>query len=178
MPSQSFAATIFASSHPNIEKRLSMQVIIVSTALFIAGVALLVIFSKDGRGYSPLNISLMAAGALLSLYAIRKGFSHSMEIVYTPTGSKTEEHSLFFDLKYMDELKNCTLSGDFRAISEVKSEKSGNLRMDVILSQDRKFAAVQLLQFIPYAYQPVTPVKYFTNEEASDLFTFLSGCKK
>ena len=39
--------------------------------------------------------------------------------------------------------------------------------MDVILSADKKFAAVQLFQFVPYTYQPITSVQYFTNEKAS-----------
>jgi hypothetical protein len=46
--------------------------------------------------------------------------------------------------------------------------------MDVILSEDKKFAAVQLFQFVPYTYQPITSVHYFTNEDASAVVAFLS----
>jgi len=49
--------------------------------------------------------------------------------------------------------------------------------MDVMLSADKKFAAVQLFQFVPYTYQPITPVQYFTNEEASAVVVFLSKSK-
>ena len=46
--------------------------------------------------------------------------------------------------------------------------------MDVILSADNKFAAVQLFQFVPYTYQPVTAVHYFTNDAAAAVATFLT----
>ena len=49
--------------------------------------------------------------------------------------------------------------------------------MDVILSADKKFAAVQLFQFVPYTYQPITSVQYFTNEQASAVIAFLSKSK-
>ena len=61
--------------------------------------------------------------------------------------------------------------------SNIKSEASGNIRMDVILSADKKFAAVQLFQFIPYTYQPITSVQYFTDEQASAVIAFLAKSK-
>ena len=54
---------------------------------------------------------------------------------------------------------------------------SGNLRLDVMLSEDRKFAAVQLFQFVPYTYNPVTSVRYFTNGEAASIAAFLTKTK-
>ena len=68
---------------------------------------------------------------------------------------------------------NLVNSGSFSADSNIKSEASGNIRMDVILSADKKFAAVQLFQFVPYNYQPITSaynigtVLYKRNESAS-----------
>ena len=46
--------------------------------------------------------------------------------------------------------------------------------MDVILCADNKFAAVQLFQFVPYTYQPVTAVHYFTNDAAAAVAAFLT----
>jgi hypothetical protein len=74
-------------------------------------------------------------------------------------------------------LKNLVNSGSFSADSKIKSEASGNIRMDVILSADKKFAAVQLFQFIPYTYQPITSVQYFTDEQASAVIAFLTKSK-
>lgn len=46
-----------------------------------------------------------------------------------------------------------------------------------MLSEDRKFAAVQLFQFVPYTYNPVTSVRYFTNGEAASIAAFLTKTK-
>ena len=88
-----------------------------------------------------------------------------------------EDKSSTVDLKHMDALRNLVNSGSFSAGSNIKSEASGNIRMDVILSADKKFAAVQLFQFIPYTYQPITSVQYFTDEQASAVIAFLAKSK-
>lgn len=80
-------------------------------------------------------------------------------------------------LRNMYQLKEMVKSGMFPVDTMLKSESSGNIRMDVILSEDKKFAAVQLFQFVPYTYNPITSVQYFTNGEASAVAAFLSKCK-
>lgn len=50
--------------------------------------------------------------------------------------------------------------------------------MDVMISQDNKFAAVQLYQFVPYTYTPVTSVRYYTGSDAVAVSTFLEKCKQ
>ena len=59
----------------------------------------------------------------------------------------------------------------------MKSENSGNIRLDIILSEDKKFASVQLIQFDPYTYNPLTSVQYFTNGEAASVAAFLAKSK-
>lgn len=77
----------------------------------------------------------------------------------------------------MDNLTTLVNSGSFSANTDLRSETTGNIRMDVILSEDNKFAAVQLFQFVPYTYQPITSVHYFTNEKASAVAAFLAKSK-
>ena len=119
-------------------------------------------------------MALMVLGTGLFLMGIFRLFWKSKEVIYLPTKSVAKEHSIFFDLKHMDALRNLVNSGSFSAGSNIKSEASGNIRMDVILSADKKFAAVQLFQFIPYTYQPITSVQYFTDEQASAVIAFLA----
>ena len=70
-------------------------------------------------------------------------------------------------------IENEQLNGE----TEIKSSGSGNVRMDVMISQDNKFAALQLFQFVPYTYTPVTSVRYFTGSEAAAVSAFLSKCR-
>lgn len=177
MTTSTIDATIFASSHPHIAKRTSISALIVSCLMLTSGViAFVSTFEMEERS-STLSMGLMVLGTALFLIGIFRLFWKSKQIVYLPTGSVANEHSFFFDLKYADELTEMVEAGDFSATSAMKGGASGNLRLDVILSEDRKFAAVQLFQFVPYTYNPITPVRYYTNGEATSIAAFLAKCK-
>ena len=158
---QTIDATIFASSHPDIAKRTSVSGVLISSVMLLVGIlAFVSTFELDDKS-STVSMALMVLGTGLFLMGIFRLFWKSKEVIYLPTKSVAKEHSIFFDLKHMDALRNLVNSGSFSAGSNIKSEASGNIRMDVILSADKKFAAVQLFQFIPYTYQPITSVQYW-----------------
>jgi uncharacterized protein with GYD domain len=174
---QTIDATIFASTHPDIAKRTSVSGVLISSIMLLIGIlAFASIFELDDKS-STASMALMVLGAGLFLMGIFRLFWKSKEVIYLPTKSVAKEHSVFFDLKHVDTLMNFVNSGSFSTDLKIKSEASGNIRMDVMLSADKKFAAVQLFQFVPYTYQPITPVQYFTNEEASAVVAFLSKSK-
>lgn len=177
MTTPAIDATIFASSHPDIAKRTSVSGLIFSGLMLLIGVlAFISTFEMEDRS-STLSMGLMVLGSGLFLIGIFRLFWKSKEVVYLPTGSIAKEQSIFFDLKYMDQLKEIVKSGAFSADTNLKGGTSGNLRMDIILSEDKKFAAVQLFQFVPYTYNPITSVQYFTNGEATAVAGFLSKCR-
>ena len=174
---QAIDATIFASSHPDIAKRTSFSGVLISSIMLVVGViAFASTFGLEDKS-STVSMALMVLGTGLFLMGIFRLFWKSKEVVYLPTSSVAKEHSVFFDLKHMDSLVNIVNSGSFSADSAIKSESNGNIRMDIILSEDKKFAAVQLFQFVPYNYQPITSVQYYTNESASAVVAFLSKSK-
>lgn len=174
---QTIDVTIFASSHPDIAKRTSISGVLISSVMLLVGIlAFASTFELDDKS-STASMGLMVLGTGLFLIGIFRLFWKSKEVVYLPTGSVAKEHSIFFDLKHMDALTSLVKSRSFSADSSIIGEASGNIRMDVILSADKKFAAVQLFQFVPYTYQPITSVQYFTNEEASAVIAFLSKSK-
>ena len=150
MTTPAIDATIFASSHPDIAKRTSVSGLIFSGIMLLIGVlAFISTFEMEDRS-STLSMGLMVLGTGLFLIGIFRLFWKSKEVVYLPTGSIAKEQSVFFDLKYMDQLKEIVKLGTFSADTNLKGGTSGNLRMDIILSEDKKFAAVQLFQFVPY----------------------------
>lgn len=171
---QSIDATIFASSHPDVVKRISVSGILFSSLMLLAGVlAFVSTFSFEDKS-STVSMALMVLGTGLFLVGIFRLFWKSKETVYLPTGSLTKERSVFFDLKHKDKLVDLVNSGSFTTDSSIKSTASGNIRMDVIFSEDKKFVGVQLFQFIPYTYQPITPVRYFTGAGALAIVAFLT----
>lgn len=177
MAIQTIDATIFASSHPDIAKRTSISGLIFSSLILLVGVlAFVSTFEMEDRS-STLSMGLMVLGTGMFLIGIFRLFWKSKEVVYVPTGSVAKEQSIFFDLKHMEQLKDMVQTGEFPADVKLKGENNGNIRMDVILSEDKNFAAVQLFQFVPYTYNPITSVHYFTNGKASAMAAFLSKCR-
>ena len=162
MATQAIDATIFASTHPDIAKRTSVSGLIFSVAMLLLGILIFASTFEVTDRSSTLSMLLMVLGTAFFLLGIFRLFWKSKEVVYIPTGSITKERSVFFDLKHMGKLKEMIEKGQLSIEEGVKSEGSGNVRLDVILSQDNKFAAVQLFQFVPYTYTPVTSVHYYT----------------
>lgn len=176
MAIQTIDATIFASSHPDIAKRTSVSGLIFSCIMLLVGIlAFVSTFELEDRS-STTSMTLMVLGTGLFLAGIFRMFWKSKEVVYLPTGSKAKERTVFFDLRHMDKLTDIVNTGAF-ASKEIKSEASGNIRMDVIISEDNKFAAIQLFQFVPYTYQAVTTVHYYKDDEATAVANFLSRSK-
>ena len=174
MATQAIDATIFASSHPDIAKRTSISGLLISCVMLLIGIlSFASTFELEDKS-STVSMALMVFGTGLFLLGIFRLFWKSKEVVYVPTGSIAKERSIFFESAENEpELtRSVNLSICFR--SKIKSEASGNIRMDVILSADNKFAAVQLFQFVPYTYQPVTAVHYFTNDAAAAVAAFLT----
>lgn len=177
MTTQAIDATIFASSHPDIAKRTSVSGLIFSCIMLVAGIlAFVSTFEIEDRS-STISMGLMVLGTGLFLIGVFRLFWKSKQIVYLPTGSVAKEQSVFFDLKHMDRLADMVKTGEFTTVSDMHGSASGNLRLDIMLSEDKKFAAVQLFQFVPYTYNPVTSVRYFTNGEAASIAAFLAKSK-
>lgn len=177
MSTQTMDTTIFVSSHPDITKRTSTSGLILTCVMLLFGILAFVSTFQLADRLSTLSMALIVLGAGLFLFGVFRLFWKSKEVVYLPTGSIAKEHTIFFDLKDLNLLAEVVKKGSFSAASEVKGDSSGNIRMDVILTEDANFAAVQLFQFVPYTYNPVTAVCYYTNNEASELAAFLKRCR-
>lgn len=177
MATQTIDATLFASTHPDIAKRTSISGLIFSVAMLLVGILIFASIFEMNDKSSTVSMALMVLGTALVLLAVFRMFWKSKEIVYLPTGSVAKERSLFFDLKNVGKLTEMLEHGKLDSEAGVKSNASGNVRMDIMISQDNKFAAVQLFQFVPYTYTPVTAVCYFTGSDAAAVSTFLSKCQ-
>ena len=177
MATQTIDATLFASEHPDIVKRTSVSGLILSVAMLLIGVFIFASIFEMHDKSSTVSMALMVLGTALVLLGVFRMFWKSKEMVYLPTGSVAKERSLFFDLKHMNRLTEMIEHGKLDCEASVKSDASGNVRMDVMLSQDNRFAAIQLFQFVPYTYTPITAVHYFKENEAATVSTFMTKCK-
>ena len=173
MTTQTVDTTLWQSAHPHIAKRISLTGILYSVVMLLAGLFLFVFDFEIHDKSSALSMTLMVIGTALILYAVYRIFWRSSELVYLPTGSVAKEYSLFYDLKHLNTLTDLLNHGCPDASHCMKGEASGNVRLDIMLSRDNRFAAVQLFQFVPYSYMPVTEVRYYTDADAASVSAFL-----
>ena len=78
----------------------------------------------------------------------------------------TKEGSCFFDVCDLHALTDQLDKKVFDKDSDVQVKTNGNIRMDYLISQDKRFAAVQLFRFIPYTYEAASSVYYLTGQDA------------
>ena len=150
MATQTIDATLFASSHPDIAKRTSVSGLLISVGMMLVGILIFASIFEMSDKSSTLSMGLMVLGTALILLGVFRLFWKSKEIVYLPTGSVAKERSLFFDLKHIGNLTEMLDRRKLVGEAGVKSESSGNVRLDVMISQDNKFAALHLYQLVTY----------------------------
>ena len=158
-------ATLFSTTHPDVVKRTSVSSIIISAILCVIGAGAFATSLKMGDSSSTMSMVLMAGGTILFLWAVFRFFWRGKEWVYAPTGSVAKEGTCFFDVCDLQALTDA-LEKKFEP-DDVKVKTNGNVRMDYMISQDKKFVAAQLFRFIPYTYEPASSVFYFTGDDAS-----------
>ncbi|MDO4180375.1 MAG: hypothetical protein Q4D36_03680 [Bacteroidales bacterium] len=169
--------TMFSTVHPDIEKRTSVSSVLVSAIFCVIGAGAFVTSLKMGDSSSTMSMAFMTGGTILFLLAVFRLFWKSKEWVYVPTGSVAKERTCFFDECDLQALAATLESKDFTGKNDVKAKSCGNVRMDYMLSQDKRFVAVQLFRFVPYTYEPASSVFYYTGAEAGAFVRCLEASK-
>ena len=140
-------ATLFSTTHPDVVKRTSISSVIISAILCVIGAGAFATSLKMGDSSSTMSMVFMAGGTILFLWAVFRLFWRSKEWVYAPTGSVAKEGACFFDVCDLQALTETLEKKGFETKNDVKVKTNGNVRMDYMISQDKKFVAAQLFRF-------------------------------
>ena len=167
-----------SSSNQDIRQRFNVKKTIIGVIVLLIGLfhlpeAILLIMD----GISLDSILYLIGNILLCLLGIYQLKFRSREMRYLPTKSVVKEKNYSFNLKYLEPLKEMIETGNFYNNINIEKGTGGNLRLDVLMSADKKFAAVRLLQFIPYSYIPVMDMQYLRNDKIAALENFLEHSK-
>lgn len=92
-------------------------------------------------------------------------------VIYTPTNSIIDAHTIELspvDGKHMKIIFDTHSENLAQAIDDFtpKHVANGNYMAELLISRDRNFLVVQLLQFISMSYEPVTDVLIFEGDKA------------
>ena len=158
--------TLFSASHPHLYKQISITQILWSSLIALAGVVSIVLSVLMDNSASTLCMVLLTVGIIFLLFAIYRFFTKSRETVYQPTGSMIRSGSLYMDSAELQRVRQMVEKNDFSGLSSIICKDGGNGRLDYLQSKDGRFVAVQLFQFVPYTYEPISERYYFTDDVA------------
>ena len=102
-------ATLFASSYPTIEKRISVPGVVLSLIMLLAGIVLFLLVWLCDLHTSTVSMALMVAGIALILWAVFRLFWKVNKRIYTPTGSVVEERTLYFGQEDSQDCGSCDI---------------------------------------------------------------------
>ncbi|MDY3032318.1 MAG: hypothetical protein SOR65_00055 [Odoribacter sp.] len=169
--------------HEDIENINSKEIVKQTN---ISGVAIVIILGALALGAwgmtfddpnSSMPTFLFTAAAIFFLSGVIKLLVSRKRYVYLPTKSVLKLETLYFDVHASDELQACLQMKRFDELSRIKREKDNGVKVEAMLSRDGQFAAVQVLEYVPYSFEAVTPVMCFYKEEAGKLSAALLAGK-
>lgn len=170
---QGTSRTIFSFCDPCIAFKSDIRSILLGTGLLLLGFLFLIIAFKVHLFISLLRFFLFIVGIAFVLCGIYQLLWHFRKRVYVSTGSSIKNYSLFFDNKYSKPLLTMFNYENWRNDTISMASATGPLRLDFLISLDRKFMAVQLLRYVGTLYIPITSVYYFVGDDASDIIASL-----
>lgn len=169
--------TLFASSHPDIVKKMSCRLVLLASLYVEAGIVLLIISSLLNKAYNTVSMLCLVAGIVLVIFGLYNAFCRSKREIYLPTGSVVEKKILFFDSKQSALLQEYINNGEFPLEAAIECVPNGCVKMEVLNTSDGRFAGAQLFEFEPYVYSPVTAIHYYKDEKADSLSKFVQSIK-
>lgn len=97
------------------------------------------------------------------------------ETVYKPTESKVESYSNYYDadnglvFRRLIECPDEHLSEMLQSLHETHQDKQGRFRLDLCISEDCRFIAMQLNEVSAESVHHLTPIRYFEGKEAEQV---------
>lgn len=95
----------------------------------------------------------------------------STKVIYTPTASTVKSMMLEYsplEGQKVEQLLGMPLeqmAAEIEQNGKPLTGVNGNFRLDVCLSQDHQFCALQLSRFINYSYQPLFPPRIYEGKD-------------
>lgn len=149
-----------------IVKRKSSKSVVTGISLVILGIALYILSTTIHDTSSSLYMVCTFGGFASVIIGVLKFFIGGKETVYLPTKSPVKGYTIYLEGVSGDELVELIEKGKFDDIRNTRRKESGPVRLDVQRSKDDRFVALQVMQYIPYAYENVSGTYYFHEEQA------------
>ena len=117
------------------------------------------------------NLEMAAALSAYSHIEIKKSL-FSTKAIYTPTQSRAQAIVLEYtptEGEHVERLLNMPLdkmAAEIQHKGKPAAGENGNYRLELCLSDDHQFCAVQLYHFVDFQYKPVFEPRFYEGKDA------------
>ena len=158
----SLNATNLLSTRSDIKETINSKSVAISGINLIAGLLLLASSNWIEDKTSGLYLFTIFSPFMLLVFALIHFSCKRKHLVYAATNSPINCGQLYFDKSQMDIVKAMLKSDSTENIEWSGFKKTGNARLDYMVSKDTQFVAVQLYEYVPYNYEVASEIFFYT----------------
>lgn len=125
----------------------------------------------QGEASSSLRITYLVVSFGMFCATLVTLLGGKKRIFLKATGERVKEYELFFDVRDYGKLSTAIETKQFSNISRMKQFQNDNsgIKMDILVSVDRRYVSIQLSEYKPFSYGIVSPLMTFRGDEAESL---------
>lgn len=144
--------------------------------VMLCGIALLILSLKCTMG-DTLKMTILTLGALAAItglfMAVLSRTTGSCRMVYNPTGACIKHYRHYINADDRQQLREIINSGSFEKLGTIRKENSTCSLLHTYLSQDGQYALMQLEEYIPHSFEPITAVTAVPAEKVQHVQAFV-----
>ncbi len=153
-----------------IGQRKALKPVMFSILLMLIGAGCLFAATTIEDKTTSAYLSLVSLGWVGIATGIIKIVLGCNEKIYKPTGSPICIHEIYFSSAGLATLNHALENKEFDQIRKIMEHEGKNARLDLWVSKDGRFISAQIFEYVPYNYQPTSPIYQFTDDEASAFY--------
>ncbi|MDR0757846.1 MAG: hypothetical protein LBF85_08375 [Tannerella sp.] len=106
-------------------------------------------------------------------------FMKTKRYVLRENGSEVKKETFYFNKTQLPGFMNALSTQNFSGVKPIEIVSAqGGCYMDVVTASDRQFVAVQLYEYVPFAFYPVNDMYQFRGKPAEDFLAYFDRCRK
>jgi hypothetical protein len=177
MESQKVENKINIDKITQITKKVNFEIVFITFLLLLLGVVAVCVGSLSEQLSTWIENMLIFTGTVWIIWAVTWFFLKNKKYVYFKTGSTMKASNYYILREQMENIKMFLSQSAFSSAKHVQFQEQGNVAIKVFISDDKRFAAVQIFEYASFSFQAITEVYTYADEQAYDFITFLEKCK-
>lgn len=145
-----------------IVKKYNFTSIFIALSIVLAGIVITFFSFPYAKGLG----SILILGGIIALSMSKKTLVHSA------SGNKIISYTYFFPPAEKNRIKVMCENSDFDMFKHISQSEHG-IQMDIYLSKDGNYGAIQLYEYIPYKYEICSPLYEYEGEQAQKLSHYI-----